>query len=85
MRGLPTALLPGDGPAREVPSLDPDTDPTAIAQWVSLRRPTRVSKTDRPASAYRPTVRSGPNTRVGVVQGLCRAALGLCPATRHFW
>ena len=81
---LPTALLPGDGPAREAPSLVSDTDPTAIAQWVSLRRPTQVSKTDQPASAFRPTARTGPNTRVGVVQGLCRAALGLCPATRHF-
>jgi hypothetical protein len=62
MRALPTALLPGDGPAREAPSLVSDTDPTAIAQWVSLRRPTQVSKTDRPASAYRPTARAGPNT-----------------------
>jgi hypothetical protein len=59
---LPTALLPGDGPAREAPSLVSVTDPTAIAQWVSLRRPTQVSKTDQPASAYRPTARTGPNT-----------------------
>jgi len=39
-----------------------DTDPMAIAQWVSLRRPTQVSKTDRPASAFRPTAGTGPNT-----------------------
>ena len=61
MRALPTALLPGDGPARETPSLVSDTDPTAIAQWVGLRRPTQVSKTARPASAYRPTAGTGPN------------------------
>jgi hypothetical protein len=61
MRALPTALLPGDGPAREAPSLVPDTDPTAIAQWVSLRRPTQISRTNRPASAFGPTDRTGPN------------------------
>ncbi len=60
MRALPTALLPGDGPAREAPSWS-DTDPTAIAQWVGLRRPTQVSKTARPASTYRPTAGTGPN------------------------